>query len=361
MAVKGYWRVKALASKLDRLLDPPAPEEPNEPEPREPVEPIEPIQPKLETLDTNPDLPPAVVTGRKLRGLWMPKVQQWAYPVVPKAACTTIGQYLYYVDHGHYYHGDMHKLEYGVDRADLIPEVVRGRLANIPIFCFSVVRNPYSRIVSGFLDKVLDLEQGYRPDIRDRLVSNWGLDLMGEVDQVENFKRFMKFVEHQYAEWNILQESDIEGDPRPRYMQVDIHWLHQTWYMRRARRNVGKVDFIGTVETLNQDLRQLTEHLDPPNVPPLDEMPRFGVGPKREAPLEEYFDDETKRITQTIYGPDFNIFGYSQEVNGPSMEMDGFERAQRYADHVARYQAAMKRNLDEDDTDAREDKNAALD
>jgi hypothetical protein len=41
-------------------------------------------------------------------GTWMTESQSMVYRVVPKCACSTIGQIMYFSDHGRFYDGDIH-------------------------------------------------------------------------------------------------------------------------------------------------------------------------------------------------------------------------------------------------------------
>jgi len=41
-------------------------------------------------------------------GTWMTESESMVYRVVPKCACSSIGQIMYYSDHGEYFDGDIH-------------------------------------------------------------------------------------------------------------------------------------------------------------------------------------------------------------------------------------------------------------
>ncbi|MEO1239687.1 MAG: sulfotransferase family 2 domain-containing protein, partial [Pseudomonadota bacterium] len=83
-------------------------------------------------------------------GTWMTQSQSAIYRVVPKCACSTIGQILYYSDHGTFFDGDIHDAKDGLhkwaidDSQPLIETAVRQHRT----FAFTAVRNPYSRILS---------------------------------------------------------------------------------------------------------------------------------------------------------------------------------------------------------------------
>ena len=47
-------------------------------------------------------------------GVWVNESQTLIYRVVPKCACSTIGQILYHGDHGVFYEGDIHDAKEGL-------------------------------------------------------------------------------------------------------------------------------------------------------------------------------------------------------------------------------------------------------
>jgi hypothetical protein len=49
-------------------------------------------------------------------GIWMTESEQILYRVVPKAACSSIGQILYYTEHGTFFDGDIHDARHGIHK-----------------------------------------------------------------------------------------------------------------------------------------------------------------------------------------------------------------------------------------------------
>ncbi|MGR3526314.1 MAG: sulfotransferase family 2 domain-containing protein, partial [Paracoccaceae bacterium] len=78
-------------------------------------------------------------------GTWMTESESVVYRVVPKCACSTIGQILYYSDHGEFFDGDIHDSTSGLhkwaqpDSQALIDRNVRDHAS----YAFTCVRNPY--------------------------------------------------------------------------------------------------------------------------------------------------------------------------------------------------------------------------
>ena len=52
-------------------------------------------------------------------GMWVSESGKLAYRVLPKCACSTIGQVIYYGDNGAYFDGDIHDAEQGMLKWDL--------------------------------------------------------------------------------------------------------------------------------------------------------------------------------------------------------------------------------------------------
>ena len=49
-------------------------------------------------------------------GTWMTESESMVYRVVPKCACSTIGQIMYYSDHGEFFDGDIHDANGGMHK-----------------------------------------------------------------------------------------------------------------------------------------------------------------------------------------------------------------------------------------------------
>ena len=49
-------------------------------------------------------------------GTWMTESESVVYRVVPKCACSTIGQIMFYSDHGRFFDGDIHDAAGGLHK-----------------------------------------------------------------------------------------------------------------------------------------------------------------------------------------------------------------------------------------------------
>ncbi|MDP5362369.1 MAG: sulfotransferase family protein, partial [Paracoccaceae bacterium] len=78
------------------------------------------------------------------------------YRVVPKCACSTIGQIMHYADHGRFFDGDIHDDKTGLHKWALegSQEPITKNVLSHESYAFTCVRNPYTRILSSFFDKI---------------------------------------------------------------------------------------------------------------------------------------------------------------------------------------------------------------
>ena len=241
-------------------------------------------------------------------GTWMTESESVVYRVVPKCACSTIGQIMYYSDHGHFFDGDIHDAQEGMhkwaldDSQDLITRNVREN----GTYAFTCVRNPYSRILSSFFDKICGIQrngQRYRGKLIPQLAQNYGIEIDGDFDQVAMFRRFLLFA------------RDTIRFRKP--MDPDIHWSAMSGHISTFIVNGGRYDQIFWTEKFDEGMQKVLDQIKVRTAVELSSIPRFneseGHGPKRAQPVEDYFDDLSRHLVYEIYKRDFDLFRYDFE------------------------------------------------
>ena len=252
-------------------------------------------------------------------GTWMTPSESMVYRVVPKCACSTIGQIMYFSDHGEFFDGDIHDDSKGLhkwaleDSHDPIIRAVKSR--NVPTF--TCVRNPYTRVLSSFFDKICGIQRNgkrYRGNLVPLLIQKYGIDVGGpdgkqEFDQVASFRRFLLFV-RDTIRWR-----------KP--MEPDIHWSATSGHVSTFIANGGRYDSIFWTERFNDGMQSVLDTVEAPHPVDLDAIPRFneseGHGPKRAHPVEDYFDDLSMHLMWEIYHRDFRLFRY--DFDNPANKM----------------------------------------
>jgi len=257
-------------------------------------------------------------------GTWMTESGSVIYRVVPKCACSTIGQILYYSDHGRFFPGDIHDAREGLHKwaQDDSQAVIETAVRKHETFAFTAVRNPYSRILSSFFDKICGVQRNgkrYRGNLVPMLVQKYGIEVggpdgTGDFDQIASFRRFLLFA-RDTIRWR-----------KP--MEPDIHWSAMSGHISTFIVNGGRYDAIFATETFNEGMAGVLAALETPHPVDLQTIPRFnesqGHGPERAHPVEAYFDDLACHLVYEIYKRDFQLFRYSTDpaTRTPEAEID---------------------------------------
>ncbi|WP_077530200.1 sulfotransferase family protein [Vreelandella utahensis] len=149
------------------------------------------------------------------------------------------------------------------------PSQLRGReVERLPeLFRFAFVRNPYTRVLSAFLDKV---------DRRER--------------QKNREASFLEFLEY-------LEKDGLFSN---------AHWAPQTSLLLIP---FEEFDFFGKTENLDEDmsfvLDQIQGHKENKKI-----LSALGNATSAASKLATYYDDQAKAKVEKLYRQDFERFGY---------------------------------------------------
>jgi len=206
---------------------------------------------------------------------------KYIYFETPKVGCSTIKRTL-------------HKLE--VDNVSDIPEDVHDKNSspllspleleknfteylNDDYFKFTFVRNPYTRILSCYLDKIVGRSKiVFLPKI--------GFDPNAEL----SFKEFLLAVKKQS------------------YAEMDSHWTPQSVLL--AADSIS-LDFIGRQENFDNDLQKALAIINKTKSNTIENEALHAVGANKK--LQEYITDDIANLIQEIYTDDFLLYGYSTD------------------------------------------------
>ena len=247
-------------------------------------------------------------------GTWMTESETLVYRVIPKCACSTIGQVMHYIDMGEFYDGDIHDAKGGIHKWALenSQPKLETAITEGQAYSFTCVRNPYTRILSAFFDKICGIQRNgsrYRGKLVPLLTQKYGIEVDGDFDQIASFRRFLLFA------------RDTIKYRRP--MDPDIHWSPVASHASTLVKGGGHYDQIISTEDFQTGMKEVLKHIEVKHEIDIDTMPRFneseGHGPKRAHPVEDYFDDLSMHMVYEIYHKDFELFKYDRE--DPSNKM----------------------------------------
>ncbi len=252
-------------------------------------------------------------------GTWMTESESMVYRVVPKCACSTIGQIMFFSDHGRFFDGDIHDATTGLHKwaREESQPLIEANVKAHKSFAFTCVRNPYTRILSSFFDKICGIQRNgkrYRGNLVPMLIQKYGITVGGEdgrqeFDQIASFRRFLLFA------------RDTIRFRKP--MEPDIHWSAMAGHVSTFIVNGGRYDRIFFTEMFDEGMQSVLDRVKTRHPVELKEIPRFneseGHGPKRAHPVEAYFDDLSMHLMWEIYKRDFQLFRY--DFDNPANKM----------------------------------------
>jgi hypothetical protein len=210
--------------------------------------------------------------------------QRLIYVETPKVGCTLIKRVMQFA-------------ECGFDE-DALPEDVHDRrtsplrspkddlagflaeLESDACLTFSFVRNPFTRFLSAYLDKIVG-----DPAVLTKRQKKLGI---GPGPERPSFDEFVELVSNQTA------------------LDMDVHWAPQSFLLGWPRVRYG---FLGRFERLTEDLDTLMAARGL----------RYPIGARRLAishatgadkKLAAYFSEKTRQRIVDIYGDDFSHFAY---------------------------------------------------
>lgn len=209
---------------------------------------------------------------------------QAVFVEVPKAGCTVVKRVMQYSEHG----GEPHEKPASVhDRATSpLGAPIRDGFdldelfgADSPYLRFAFVRNPYSRALSCYLEKIVG-EQW----LRDLRLPRLGF----RPDENVSFVDFLRRV----------AEQELRD--------MDIHWAPQHHLL-----SLDKVDygFLGRFESFREDLLAVVGRLGMTAPEGLLTTVSSHTTNARDK-IRQYFDDESLSLVRRVYGGDFERLGY---------------------------------------------------
>ncbi|MCV2874329.1 sulfotransferase family protein [Defluviimonas sp. WL0050] len=252
-------------------------------------------------------------------GTWMTESESVVYRVVPKCACSTIGQIMFYSDHGTFFDGDIHDSTAGLHKwaQEQSQRLIEANVAAHKSYAFTCVRNPYTRILSSFFDKICGIQRNgkrYRGNLVPLLIQKYGIEVGDpengfEFDQIKSFRRFLLFA-RDTIRWR-----------KP--MEPDIHWSAMSGHIGTFISSGGRYDNIVFTEKFNDGMQSVLDNIETKQAVILKDIPKFneseGHGPKRAHPVEDYFDDLSMHLMWEIYHKDFQLFRY--DFDNPANKM----------------------------------------
>ena len=226
------------------------------------------------------------------------------FAFVPKAACTNwkiIIRYLY----GHKDYLSSSKAH--AEGIDAIPNIINSNahpvrlLRDSSIRKFTCVRNPFTRLLSAYLNKI----KRFYEDADESYLNSFG-KLLKEVDEF----RMAVLPEKQYIDFETfihwLECSDFHS-----WYPNNLHWRPQTQII-----GCGQIqfDYIAKLENLSTDAPLILDAIRCDIPFPSQEEIRFPSTHANKLIHSYYTPDLVERVVR-LYNSDFDFLGYSKRIN----------------------------------------------
>jgi hypothetical protein len=257
----------------------------------------------IPAVATNPQGTPTVAKAgvpneHPLDGLIFSRSRRFVYAPVPKAACSSMKAYLRRIE-GYSNELDVHQLHdkrrNGLYYASSLTrsQMVDALFARNGYFKFTVVRNPFARVVSAYRDLLTDRDGG-GPRLgatHQGLLTELRLQRDARPSELTSitFEDFIRSLEHK----------------RP--ADMDRHWQPQSYLTVSG---LLSYDLVVRLEQLDGAAPELADRLG------TDLMVSERLNSVEGAPtdLVTWFPEDLERIVLSVYASDFQRFGYPRSA-----------------------------------------------
>ena len=236
------------------------------------------------------------------------------YPIgyynMPKAACTTIKNILFYMNWGKWY-PDPLAIHHGIRfKGQLLRnrEFSAHRQAakfSKPYIIFTFVREPGRRVYSTFIEKIWATGKYAFPAFREHLEKHHGYKLPAlesgnfSIEDVRaGFKQFLKF-----AALNLNGQTPFGPNP---------HWGSQFQRVQKLEA-ADYTSFIGRVESFATDMSFVLQKAGWSDLSITEK--RFNEGPKSPFDFNTLMDDEIATLLVRLFANDYLAFSYAPPVS----------------------------------------------
>ena len=211
--------------------------------------------------------------GREKPQLWHFEQHGFGYIQIPKVATRSIRQALLNIDQsGNPEGNDFATFE--AQNSTHLKHVEIRKYVDQGLFLFAFVRDPYARIHSAWVNKIVDAERKGEKNILRCHGMHFGM----------SFKDF------------VVRVSELADN------QIDRHMRSQAWFLADAQGLLPQ--YVGRLEDFNQHWSALRESL--PVLGPVDHI-------NKAAHAMDYlaaYDEQSLRLVTRRYAKDFELFGY---------------------------------------------------
>lgn len=174
---------------------------------------------------------------------------------------------------------------------DHTEEIFNAVLQDPYIYKFSFVRNPYTRILSAYLDKII---RNKRP--KKEILNIMNVDLNKNPEALEKHISFEEF---------------LEAVKMQNLFEMNIHWRPQYYHIRPDLIDYNK---IGRFETFDNDIKEVIAVLKNRVSPYVQNKVKYKMSAPHKTNSNEkvyqFYNSNARKLVSEIYACDFDTYKY---------------------------------------------------
>jgi hypothetical protein len=238
---------------------------------------------------------------------------RYLYVETPKVACTTIKAFLQGAEGrviSNQNFDEVHERDKSpLSKPDKRPDLLFDLLESDGAFRFTFVRNPYTRLLSAYLNKIRRKPAEEAIAYRSSRLQQLGQPITGDLALL-NAQALESHRRQRLHSLSLPTDSDIsfkefveslaQADPAT----MDAHWRPQTLLTAHAHIDYH---FIGRFETFEADLTRVANRLN------IEHNLKFKPTPHRtdsDKRANDYYTESLRKAVARIYRDDFKMFDY---------------------------------------------------
>ena len=174
---------------------------------------------------------------------------------------------------------------------------IRYLLTSPDIFRFTFVRNPYSRLLSAYKNRIR-IKHAQHSDDYAKIFAMKNMDITDPMSPQAPEIKFEDFATY------VCKHQDVR--------EMDNHWRPQHLVIRFG---VINYSFVGFLESFKDDFSHVLSQIKAPH-----DKWRSMVGTKYNASpktnINDFYTEELRKMVNETYQDDFSLFGYSEQLPG---------------------------------------------
>lgn len=227
--------------------------------------------------------------------IWLEE-KKFAFVFVPKVACTSWKIFLHQaigrsmpadMDYKKVHNRNELKLPYVGSMSERMKIEFKQKLKSGEIRCHAMIRDPYARVLSAYLDKILN---------HKKLSSKFSRLIIPDIQRKFHKKSWIKPTFNEFLAW-----CDVQGDPS----SWNTHWRPMSKIVGNLRQTK-----IWTIEQTQIAVKNINKIIERNVEFPSSSYLGDRIVYKSDKRIEEYYGETERKLVDRMYCEDLKLYEY---------------------------------------------------